>query len=330
MNLENLPEHFLIGVLNNLDIKDLVNACNSYPNVNRVCNENIRINNRVRGYLLLRRDISKMEQKFKDNALRKYASEGGIDAVKLLLDEGADIHAYNEVALNAAIKANNLDMVKLLVDEGADVNIDVGGRTNFLASAVSINNPDIIEYLVDNGAIVTHKAIREAVRMNSIEGAIDNFEIIEYLVDNSLNKQDAYDQILSLASYYANFDLMEYAIDNGALLNPVNNYPLKQAGNVDVIKFLEDNGANIHFNNDELLTEVLPYDIVEYLLDQGFDPNMNNGAAMLVAVDHHKLDVLQLLINRGGNYRPIYDNLFNIAYGHDYQDIEGYLSALPE
>lgn len=62
--------------------------------------------------------------------------KGHVDAVRLLLDAGADVHALNhndhwgDTSLHAAAHSNNRECVELLIRHGADVNAqDAAGRT---------------------------------------------------------------------------------------------------------------------------------------------------------------------------------------------------------
>lgn len=46
---------------------------------------------------------------------------GDIEILKFLIDNGADIRAYNDKALRFAIDYEHFNIVKLLIDNGADV-----------------------------------------------------------------------------------------------------------------------------------------------------------------------------------------------------------------
>ena len=49
------------------------------------------------------------------------AKNGHTETVKLLLDRGADIHAWNDYALRLAAENGHTETVKLLLDRGADI-----------------------------------------------------------------------------------------------------------------------------------------------------------------------------------------------------------------
>ena len=58
------------------------------------------------------------------------SDKGNLEAVKLLLDKGAEVNAKNKDGKTALLVASNLEVVKLLLDKGADVNVkDKNGGT---------------------------------------------------------------------------------------------------------------------------------------------------------------------------------------------------------
>jgi len=53
--------------------------------------------------------------------LIKMCKAGNLDMAKLLLDNGADVHARDDDALRYASLNGHTDIVKLLIDNGADI-----------------------------------------------------------------------------------------------------------------------------------------------------------------------------------------------------------------
>jgi ankyrin repeat protein len=56
--------------------------------------------------------------------LRLACNAGHFDIVKLLIENGADIHVENEICLKIACQRNYIDIVKILLDHGAKINIE--------------------------------------------------------------------------------------------------------------------------------------------------------------------------------------------------------------
>ncbi|USN56636.1 MAG: ankyrin repeat domain-containing protein [Candidatus Peribacteria bacterium] len=60
----------------------------------------------------------------------------GVDAVKLLLEAGADVNRYApESLLTKAVKKGDKDIIRLLLEYGIDVNVkDLGGGSPLIAA----------------------------------------------------------------------------------------------------------------------------------------------------------------------------------------------------
>lgn len=56
-----------------------------------------------------------------DYALQWASGNGHVEVVKLLIEHGADIHASNDNALQWASKYGHVEVVKLLIEHGADI-----------------------------------------------------------------------------------------------------------------------------------------------------------------------------------------------------------------
>jgi truncated hemoglobin YjbI/ankyrin repeat protein len=70
---------------------------------------------------------------------------GSIDAVKLLLERGAEVKRHSGKLLTLAVVMNRVDLVKLLIEHGADVE-----RTNFLGRLDDTERP-VADLLIANG-----------------------------------------------------------------------------------------------------------------------------------------------------------------------------------
>jgi len=106
-------------------------------------------------------------------SLIRAANRLDIDAVRTLLDGGADVNFLSrntsstpllEATAHAADRS--LDMVQLLVERGADVNLRPPGRYSALMRAVRYKSPRTIAYLLEHGADVN-------VRTDKGESALD-------------------------------------------------------------------------------------------------------------------------------------------------------------
>lgn len=99
----------------------------------------------------------------------------GVDGVRWLLDQGADIEAeskYGRTPLTSRISHRNLEVVRLLLERGADA-VDAGHKNTPLGEAASTHQLDIVELLLDAGADI-HAT--DAMRWTPLELAMLRIE----------------------------------------------------------------------------------------------------------------------------------------------------------
>jgi ankyrin repeat protein len=89
---------------------------------------------------------------------------GHLDAVKVLLENGADVNAtspsrFANTALDAAVAGNHADVVKALLAARGDPNVRSEGDATPLHKAAQHGNLEIVRMLIDAGA--DPKAVRE-------------------------------------------------------------------------------------------------------------------------------------------------------------------------
>src|SRR5215510_8408439 len=91
-----------------------------------------------------------------DPILMTAAAVGSIDAMRFLLDKGADVNATNAFGATALIwSATDIAKVRLLVERGANVNAAAKtGRTALFVAAMSEPSADIVRLLIAKGADV--------------------------------------------------------------------------------------------------------------------------------------------------------------------------------
>ena len=86
---------------------------------------------------------------YDDEALQNAASEGHTDTVRLLLENGADIHAYDDLALRYAASSGHIDTVKVLLENGANIHAIDDWALRFAASN---GHKDTVRLLLESGA----------------------------------------------------------------------------------------------------------------------------------------------------------------------------------
>ena len=118
-------------------------------------------------------------------ALQAAASRNQVNAMHFLLDAGADVNALGGVygsALQAAAYEGHVEAMQVLLDKGADVNAQGGNYGNALQSAAFRGQVDVIHLLLDTGADVHVQGgeYGNALQAAAAEGQV---EVMQALLD---------------------------------------------------------------------------------------------------------------------------------------------------
>lgn len=110
-----------------------------------------------------------------NDALRWATVNGDLEVAKYLVALGADVTAYDNLAVCNSSYFGHLEMVKYLVSQGADVT----ARKNYALRWASANGDlDVVEYLVSQGADVT-ACNNHAVHLANEYGHLDVVKFLE-------------------------------------------------------------------------------------------------------------------------------------------------------
>ena len=82
-------------------------------------------------------------------SLRAASSNGHLEVVKYLVEQGADIHANDDLSLISASNNGHLELVKYLVEQGADIHAH---NDLSLRWARQRGHTEVADYLVSQGA----------------------------------------------------------------------------------------------------------------------------------------------------------------------------------
>jgi ankyrin repeat protein len=120
------------------------------------------------------------ENKDLDHQLLDASRDGNLDLVKQLIDQGADVHVYNNSALAFSVRSGHLEVVKYLIDKGADIH-DYNDQAFLVAS--SYGHLEIVKYLISKGADI-HARNDEALTLAYDDRHND---IVKFLIQKGLN-----------------------------------------------------------------------------------------------------------------------------------------------
>jgi ankyrin repeat protein len=166
--------------------------------------------------------MTTIDQEKLNNDLIKYAKFGGLTQVKLLIEQGADIHANGDLPLKHSSCLGNFDIMKYLIENGADIK---ACDNAVLEKNASIGNLDMIEYLVDHGIDLIVKG--DNILKCSAETG--HLEVVKYLIIdcNMIVKEETL-QWLQENGHLETINIINsrdfnYSLNNKLSYNKVNN-----------------------------------------------------------------------------------------------------------
>src|SRR4029453_3644313 len=97
------------------------------------------------------------------------AETGSLDAMKMLIDRGADVNGRNTYGSTALMwSVTDLKKVRLLLDHGADVNVAArSGRTALIIASFANPSADVVGMLLPSGANVAVIDQRKVTPLNA-------------------------------------------------------------------------------------------------------------------------------------------------------------------
>jgi ankyrin repeat protein len=143
-------------------------------------------------------------------ALSNAAEHGHVELMQFLVDNGAKLRPG---ILIDPVDNRNLDAVKYLVDLGADVNDEYGSVLD-----VAAENGDLpmVKYLVDQGAKLESEDENHHSPLSSAASE-GHFDVVKYLVEKGADVEDRGDGFpLRISAYIGHLPMVKYLISKGA------------------------------------------------------------------------------------------------------------------
>ena len=272
------------------------------------------------------------------------AAYGSLDAMKLLLDAGADANAKNAFDVTALLWCtNDLAKARLLVEKGANVNArSKQGRTPLIIAAAHDGNSETVKLLIEKGADVSARTQRENSALHEAADANDTESVKLLLAKGAdINAKNAFgDTPLMYAATHGNVEVMKLFLAKGADVNVVDSSEVARvkngpialgnftalhlaaiSGGSDAVKLLLETGAKVNVQDVRGMTPLMlaigtdrpDIGAIRLLLEKGADKNIKSKAGE-TAVDWAKKF----------NYPPVMD-----ALGIDHKQVAAAAFALP-
>lgn len=252
------------------------------------------------GITLTKSKPDKAEQEY--NTTSDSTEAGDIESIKREISDIASAHSGSgDTLLMMVCQEQSLDAVRYLIDEGADVNTITRGHQTALMVAVRYANDEvgysIVELLVQSGANADINDFygHQAILSSMVDGDTD---MTKLLLDHSdilytdYGDRYSYSAALSIAiSIKNNYSMVQYLLDNGAsteYIHVAGNTALLYACSysycpASTVELLLLDGADVHATNNDGATALIalcssrycPIDpmIIQLLIDYGSDPS---------------------------------------------------------
>ncbi|XP_041471766.1 ankyrin repeat domain-containing protein 50-like [Lytechinus variegatus] len=251
--------------------------------------------------------------------LQKAISEGDIEEVKQLIDNGASINQADQdgnTCLHIAVKNDRRDIIEYLIKHGAYVETTTPEGQTSLHLAASQGLLEVMKIILSHGAEVNKMGDegRTALHIAAQNGQLD---ISKYLISQGadVNKGDNEGRTaLHIASQDGQLEVTKFFISEGAEVNRGNGddwtalHFAAWNGHLDITKYLIGQGADVKRGNNTRCTalHIAAYnghlDVTKYLISQGAEVNREDSTgstALQIAAEKGHLDVTKLLIIQG-------------------------------
>ncbi|XP_006817520.1 ankyrin repeat and KH domain-containing protein 1-like [Saccoglossus kowalevskii] len=256
-------------------------------------------------------------------------TEGDVNAVRKLLDEGRSVHETTEEGeslLSLACSAGYYELAQVLLAMHANVeDRGIKGDCTPLMESSSAGHTDIIRLLLAHGAdINAQSSTGNTPLMYTCNGGHE--DAVKVLLENGANLEDVNENghtPLMEAASAGHLGVAKILIEKGALINAHSNEFKESAltlacykGHLEMVKLLLEAGADHEHKTDEMHTALMEaamdghVEVAKLLLEHGAQVNMPadsfESPLTLAACGGH-VELAALLIGQGANIEEVND-----------------------
>lgn len=239
--------------------------------------------------------------------LMNAAAIGSVDAMKMLIDRGADVNAVNTYGSTALMMSvTDAKKVRLLLDHGANVNVAArSGRTALIIASFANPSAEVVRMLLARGANVAVMDQRKVTPLNAATFGND-IETVKLLLNANadISTADTFIGLTPLMNAAGNRNLaaVKLLLAKGADVNAVSktqDLPRIQTGTVE-------------FGGWTPLLMSVPFgptEIPQLLIDAGAKVNVQDYRGftplmLAVSTDRYERKTVQLLLSHGADTKP--------------------------
>lgn len=199
--------------------------------------------------------IDKPDSDELDMMLISAAAKDLTEIVKTLLDNGADIHAFEDMALLNAAENDCVETVQLLTDRGADIHAWCDAP---LRLAAENGAEKTVKYILGLGTPIRifkkERILEDAVKLS------DSAEIVRMLAEYGADARFDDDRFLRIAAIQGKTGLVRTLLSLGCDIHAKRDFALRaaaRAGHADTVRSLLDSGADLHADNGAAIKNAL-------------------------------------------------------------------------
>jgi ankyrin repeat protein len=247
------------------------------------------------------------------------AYENRMDALKLLIDKGADVNATSfsgRNALNYAIQNANPEMVKLLLSKGAALILD-GTERDILYSGVVGKNLEVLRiilpyeknlnrtYLKNSDQKEARNLLKTTLLIQAVEsGSLENVKLLMQMGADINQPNDRGETPILTALREGEFEIAAYLSDHGAKLdardamgNTVLSYALNHRRSALALRALEVSDLSVWFSRDCVRAKDWAWRDEEDIREDKNDPLEWN--TLHIAALNNDAEVIKVLLSKG-------------------------------
>jgi ankyrin repeat protein len=242
------------------------------------------------------------------------AREGDLQAIKHYIKEGGDVNALGKMFQLSAISWSALhgqtEAVRLLIENGADVNIKSGDGATALHSAAFLGRSDIAKLLLENGANIQVRNNDGATPVDVLYVDWETTAFIGSLVGVEVEKEDVAAMKMGRSEIAKLFGVKDTF--DSAVPSPAQNLSAAVfIGDLAVVKQALADGADPNTKDPQSGSTLLATaalmghtEVVALLLEHGADVNVRSkdgGTALHAAAFLGRAETVKLLLDKGAD-----------------------------